>query len=202
MAIRRYDNRLEHLLAIAAKVFAARGFHATSMRDLARATGMSLGGMYYYVSGKDDLLFQIQQRSFTAVLAGAEAIVSEGTDPADRLERFIQQHVTFFAEHMSEMQVLSHEAESLSAERQTDINRLKRRYVNLLLGLIREATSACEPERDSRVAAYALFGMMNWIYTWYDPAGPIAPNALADQFSALFLHGLLTATPSSLPHGG
>ena len=63
------DRRLDHLLATASRVYAEQGYHCTTMRELARATGMSLAGMYHYVSGKDELLYLIQERCFTAVLA-------------------------------------------------------------------------------------------------------------------------------------
>src|SRR5262245_54412647 len=126
-----FDARLEQILAVTAKVFADKGFHPTTMRDVSRATGMSLAGLYHYIKGKDELLFLIQQDSFMRVLAGAEAAIAQGHTPADRLERFIRHHVTFFASHMSEMKVLSHEANSLAGRRLTTINGLKRRYVDL-----------------------------------------------------------------------
>ncbi len=196
-----YDERLEYLLSRAAQAFAAKGFHSTSMRELSRVTGMSLAGMYYYVSGKDELLFRIQERCFARVLDEAQDAVRAGTDAVDRLRRFVHHHVTFFAEHMDEMKVLSHEAWSLSSERQAVIDALKRRHVALLERLLEEVRFAPHTALDSRVAAYALFGTMNWIYTWYDPSGPIAPEALAERFSNLFLHGVLP-TPTSVPHGG
>ncbi len=124
-----YDERLQHLLATAANIFAAHGFHSTTMRDLSRATGMSLAGMYYYVEGKDELLFLIQERCFTEILTGARAAIAAETYPLERLRRFIRHHVGFFTAHMAEMKVLSHEAESLSGERWETINRLKRTYV-------------------------------------------------------------------------
>src|SRR5574341_1536262 len=108
MATMPYDERLEHLLSVAARVFADQGYHATTMRDLARATGMSLAGMYYYVEGKDELLFLMQERCFQQVLAGATAAVADGATPAERVTRFIEHHVGFFTSHMSEMKVLSH----------------------------------------------------------------------------------------------
>lgn len=195
-----FDTRLEHLLAAAARVFAAKGYHATTMRDLSRASGMSLAGMYYYVRGKDELLYLIQERCFTRVLEEAQAALEAVDDPAERLRAFIHHHVTFFAAHRAEMKVLSHEAESLSRQRLSGITALKRRYVNLLLRLIADACPDAElPHRT--VLAYALFGMMNWIYTWYDPAGPLAPPALADHFSQLYLQGLLNAVPASATHG-
>ena len=195
-----YDDNLDRLLAIASGVFAQKGYHPTTMRDLARATGMSLAGMYHYVQGKDELLYLIQERCFTRVLEGGEAVVADDGPAVDRLRRFIRHHVTFFAAHMSEMKVLSHEALSLSDERVSGINALKRRYVAILTNLVREVTH--DSDTNSTVAAYALFGMMNWIYNWYDPHAAVGPEALADHFAAIYLHGLTAPSPASVPHGG
>ena len=201
MATIPYDERLEHLLRTAARVFAEKGYHATTMRDLARATGMSLAGMYYYVQGKDELLFVIQERCFQQVLAGATAAVAETSSPVERVTRFIHHHLGFFASHMSEMKVLSHEARSLTGPRLDKVNRLKRRYVDLLARLIADLDTDGDGRPDPRIAAYGLFGMMNWIYTWYDPKGPVSPETLADHFAQLFLTGAL-GSPSAVAQGG
>jgi AcrR family transcriptional regulator len=183
--MRSYDQRLEHLLHQAARVFAEKGYHSTSMRDLAAASGMSLAGMYYYVRGKTQLLQLIQERCFEQVLAGAEAAVAPASDAVERIAAFIRHHVTFFASHMAEMKVLSHEAAALTGSARQRVRALKRRYVDLLEGLLREAAPAA-PASERSAAAFALFGMMNWIYTWYDPAGPLDPPQLAGLFARIF----------------
>jgi TetR/AcrR family transcriptional regulator, cholesterol catabolism regulator len=189
-------------MSVSARVFAEQGYDCTTMRELSRATGMSLAGMYHYVRGKDELLYLIQKQCFTSVLAGAEGRLAEHTDETavDRLRAFVDHHIRFFAAHMSEMKVLSHEAGALSAERIDGINALKQRYVDLLVGLVREVSEAgTAPDHvDPVVAAYALFGMMNWIYNWYDPAGPVRPKELSRQFAELFLHGLGAPVPSTV----
>jgi len=200
--MRPYDERLDHLLARAAKVFAERGYHSTTMRDLAAASGMSLAGMYYYVKGKEELLSLIEERCFTRVLDGARraiAAVPGGGDPLERLQAFIRHHVTFFAAHMPEMKVLSHEANSLTGERLRRVNAIKRRYVDLLEGLLKDAAPD-ESAVERSAAAYALFGMMNWIYNWYDPAGEIDPERLAGLIARIFIGGFAEAR--STVHGG
>ena len=194
-----YDRRRDHLLAIAARVFADRGFHRTSMRDLSRETGMSLAGMYYYVKGKEDLLFQIQKACVERVGAGAAAAVAARARPEERLLAFVRHHVLFFAEHKAEMKVLSHEAGSLSGEMLETVRGLERGYADLCLGLLAEIEAARAPgtaAADRAVAAYALFGMMNWIHTWYDPAGRLSPDDLAATLGRLFLHGFSGAAPA------
>src|SRR5207245_1655747 len=86
--MRPYDERLDHLLARAAKVFAERGYHSTTMRDLAAASGMSLAGMYYYVKGKEELLSLIEERCFTRVLDGARRAIARhrGDRPAGAVQ--------------------------------------------------------------------------------------------------------------------
>lgn len=183
--MRPYDQRLEHLLRQAAQVFAAKGYHSTTMRDLAAATGMSLAGMYYYVRGKAELLQLIQERCVTRVLAGASAAVQAVADPRDKLRAFIAHYVTFFSTHMSEMKVLSHEAAALSGAGRQRVHAIKRRYVDLIETLLQDLLpDASAGERSA--ATFALFGMMNWIYTWYDPAGALDPPQLAELFAQIF----------------
>ena len=185
-----YDHRKERLLAAAARVFAATGFAGTSMRDLAKASAMSLAGIYYYSEGKDDLLFQIQKSCFDKVTVGASSIVSRASDPQEKLAAFIKHHVEYFVAHMAEMKVLAHEAESLSGTMLEEITRLKRAYVDLLVDLLAALDGTNGAERQRRqVAAYTLFGMMNWIYTWYRPDGSIGADELADTITRLFLNG-------------
>jgi len=191
--MRRYDERLDHLLTQAARVFAEKGYHPTTMRDLAGASGMSLAGMYYYVRGKEELLALIQERCFTRVLEGAKRAVAASADPVERLQAFIRHHVTFFAQHMAEMKVLSHEPDR-------GVSAIKRRYVDLLEALLRDAAPE-EAAVDRSAAAYALFGMMNWIYNWYDPAGEIDPRRLADLIARIFLGGFVEAPEAHITHG-
>src|SRR3989442_14271569 len=199
--MRPYDERLDQFLSRAAKLFADQGYHSTTMRDLAAATGMSLAGMYYYVRGKEELLYRIQDRCFARVRAGAERAVT-GLADADALEplhAFMRHHVTFFAAHMAEMKVLSHEANSLTGERQRKVSAIKRRYVALLEGLLKDVAPD-EPAVERSAAAYLLFGMMNWIYNWYAPAGEIDPERLAELIARTFVGGFAEAR--SPVHGG
>ena len=197
--MRPYDERSDALLAHAARVFAERGYHSTTMRDLAAASGMSLAGIYYYVKGKEELLYLIQERCFTRVWEGAKAEVAKSTDPLDRLQALIRHHVTFFADHMAEMKVLSHEATGLTGEPRRRVNAIKRRYVDLLEALLRDAVPE-EIAADRSAAAYVLFGMMNWMYNWYDPAGALDPERLAGLITRIFLGGF--AESRSTVQGG
>lgn len=184
------DARLEHLLRTAARVFARSGFHSTSMRDLAAASGMSLAGMYYYVRGKDELLALVQERCFDRVMDGALVAVAAVRGPAARLRAFVRHHVLFFTEHMAEMKVLSHEADSLSGAHAQALRSRKKAYSALLADLVDDLVPGAS-SHERGVQAYAVFGMMNWIYTWYKPGGPTTPDQLAERLADLALRSLV-----------
>ncbi|MEO8030274.1 MAG: TetR/AcrR family transcriptional regulator [Gemmatimonadota bacterium] len=191
-----FDQRLQQLLSTASRTYAERGFHATSMRDLSAASGMSLAGIYHYVRSKQELLGLIQDRCFAEVSAGAHAAVDAASGAEGRLRAFIHHHVVYFTGHMDEMKVLAHEEAQLAGAMRSQVRRRKKEYVTLLSGLL---AAVERPTVDSKVAAYALFGMINWIYTWYQPGGNIPPAQLADQLTELFLGGYIRGDGRLLP---
>ena len=202
MAVTAKDQKLDALLSAAARVFAERGYHQTSMRDLARASGVSLAGLYYYVESKEELLYLIQRRNFEQVIAGMRERLVGATDPVDRLMRYIDNHLDYFASHMAEMKVLSHEAGALSGESFEAVEQMKREYTRALMDILAGIEESHGPAHaNRRVAAYSLFGMMNWIYNWYDPLGDLGVELLAQNIGRIFLGGYvgLPVANSSLP---
>jgi AcrR family transcriptional regulator len=202
MAVANKDQKLDALLSAAARVFAERGYHQTSMRDLARASGVSLAGLYYYVESKEELLYLIQRNNFERVIAGMQERLAGATDPVDRLMRFIDNHLDYFATHMAEMKVLSHEAGALSGDWLHGVDEMKRAYTRALMDILAAIEDAHGPAHaNRRVAAYSLFGMMNWIYNWYDPNGDLGVELLAQNVGRIFLGGYvgLPVAAASLP---
>ncbi len=195
----KYDQKLEFILRNAARIFAEKNYHSTTMRDISRATNVSLAGLYHYCNSKEELLFLIQDNCFGRVLDRLEERLREVEDPLSKLRIFIENHLSFFAANMSEMKVLSHEAESLAGELHTHVSTKKDKYTKLARKILKEIQSdrAGHSEVDLTVATYALFGMMNWIYNWYDPHGKLTVSELVDNVTRLFLHGFVAGMPSS-----
>ena len=190
----RYDQKLEHILRTSARIFAAKGYHSTSMRDISRATGVSLAGLYHYCKSKDELLFLIQDHCFGCVQERLEQRIRKISDPFEKLRTLIDNHLSFFAANMAEMKVLSHEAESLAGELNERVSAKKEKYARLARKILREIQEQqrTKAQIDLTVAAYALFGMMNWIYNWYDPRGKLSVKQLVDNITRLFLSGFLS----------
>lgn len=206
METSRYDDRLSEILRKSSAVMAEKGYHQASMRDISAATGISLSGLYYYFKSKEELLFLIQEHCFGMLLDQLQAELQELSDPRMRLERFIELHIGFFAESMPEMKVLSHEAESLSGEYRSRVTELKRAYTGELSSILDELLSKTDAGRrttqaqaeggaSSRATTFALFGMLNWLYTWYRPDRDPPAQELAEHFAHLFLHGYLSGAP-------
>jgi AcrR family transcriptional regulator len=189
----RYDQKLEFILRTAAHIFAEKSYHSTSMRDISRATGVSLAGLYHYCKSKEELLFLIQDNCFGHVAERLEERLEDVVDPLSKLRIFIENHLSFFVANMAEMKVLSHEAESLEGDLHAQVSTKKDRYTDLARSILSEIaeTQHDKAQIDLTVAMYALFGMMNWIYNWYDPRGKLAVTDLVDNVTRLFLGGFL-----------
>jgi TetR/AcrR family transcriptional regulator, cholesterol catabolism regulator len=187
---RTYDDKLALILRTAASIFAEKGYHDSSIRDISRATGVSLSGLYYYFSSKEELLFLIQDHCFTTLLENLERALEPEPDPLKRFHLTIENHLGFFVNNMKEMKVLSHELDSLGGEFRGEVNAKKRRYTDMVQSVLKGVAPA-KPAVDSRVAVFALFGMMNWIYNWYHPERDVSVPKLADDMSQLFLQGYL-----------
>jgi AcrR family transcriptional regulator len=193
-ASRHYDENLQRILKTAAKIFAEKGFHHTSVRDISRATKMSLSGLYYYFTTKEELLFLIQERCFLTLLQRWEQAADSNLDIRARIRAFAENHLSFFLHNMPEMKVMAHEDESLTGEFNDKILVLKRRYVKVITDLIGELQAREDGKGiDLRVATFALFGMMNWIYTWYQPKRDLPLPQLIEQMLRIYFFGLLKA---------
>src|SRR5262249_40627065 len=165
----RYDQKLLHVLKNSAAIFAEKGYHSTSIRDIARATDMSLSRLYYYFKSKDELLFLIQDYCFTTVVEDCPKLISDVRDPITLLSLLIELHLNYFVKNMNEMKDVNNEANSISRELFSKVNAKKRQYVDLVMNLLDETAREHRiRDLDIRVASFSLFGMMNWIYNWYD----------------------------------
>ena len=198
----KYDQKLEFILRNAARIFAEKSYHSTTMRDISRATSVSLAGLYHYCKSKEELLFLIQDNCFGRVLERLEQRLQDVEDPVARLGIFIENHLSFFAANMAEMKVLSHEAESLAGDLHTHVSTKKDKYTKLARRILKELqqTETLSPQVDLTVATYALFGMMNWIYNWYDPKGKLKVSELVENLTRLFLHGFIAGSSREALH--
>jgi len=188
-------EKLDQLLEAAAELIADRGFEATTIRDVGRKTGQSLAGMYYYFGSKEGLLHQIQYRTFESLLEQQTETAARPGTAEDRLRRLMVGHLDFFARHPNEMKVCTYEQESLTDEYYQSNEALRRRYYHLMAGVVAELMDGRRPtgaeSPRSRHATLFIFGMLNWVFMWYDPTKDTPVGQLADEMLDLVLPGLL-----------
>jgi AcrR family transcriptional regulator len=189
-AASRFDQRLGSILDHATAVFCEKGYEGASMRDLSRATGMSLAGLYYYFESKERLLFLIQKHAFSTILGRLKERLENVTDPEKCVRIFILNHLQYFVSNQQSLKVLSHEDESLRNGMGSEITAIKHEYYRICLGLMQDLRRERRLEFHPRTAVMSLFGMINWIYTWYNPRVDGNAEVLAEQMGDLVLNGI------------
>ena len=188
----RFDRRLAEILEHAIEVFYERGYEGASMRDLSRASGMSLAGLYYYFESKERLLYLLQKHTFSTIVTRLKERLKDANQPEQRIRVFILNHLEYFLSNQKAMKVLSHEDDALKNGFGAEIAAIKREYYHICLDLMDEFKAAKGLEFNSRIAVLSLFGMMNWIYTWYKPRVDADANELARDMGDIFLRGICT----------
>jgi AcrR family transcriptional regulator len=187
----RYDRRLAEILWHATEVFCSKGYEGASMRDLSRASGMSLAGLYYYFESKERLLYLIQKHTFTTIVQRLKARLEGVSDAEERIRIFILNHLEYFLANQAAMKVLSHEAEALKNGFASEVAAVKREYYRICVGLLDDLKGECGLQFSTRIAVLSLFGMMNWIYTWHNPRVDADAVSMAREMGDVFLRGVM-----------
>ena len=189
------EPRWDVVMNSAAALFSMNGFAATSVREVAEHSRLTKAGLYYHIREKEDLLFRICEHSISAILDGAHAALESGDTPRRRLSALIRVHTDFFFAHPQNLTVLNRDMGALSARPRAAIMRLERAYLDLIRGVIRDGQAAGEFRTlDPTVASFTLLTVLNHLHTWYDPAGPIAPDELVRQIEKIVFGGLVEQT--------
>jgi AcrR family transcriptional regulator len=197
----RFDRRLAEIIDYATEVFADKGYEGASMRDLSRLSGISLAGLYYYFESKEKLLYFIQQHTFSTIIERLRERLAASDDPETRIRIFVGNHVDYSVARQKAMKVLSHEDDVLKNGYGTELAATKREYFHICVGLVDDLAAAeglkslgagasAAGGISTRTAVMGLFGMMDWLYTWYNPRIDPDAEVLAREFSDIFLRGI------------
>src|ERR1700722_15043579 len=189
-AATRFDQRLSEIVLHATNVFCEKGYEGASMRDLSRASGMSLAGLYYYFESKERLLFLIQKHTFTTIVQRLKQRLENVDDVEERVRIFILNHLEYFLHNQEAMKVLTHEDDALKNGFGAEIAAIKREYYRICVGLLEGLKKESGLQVSTRTAVMSLFGMMNWIYTWHNPRIDADAEVLAREMGDVFLRGV------------
>jgi AcrR family transcriptional regulator len=200
------DSRQE-ILRTAARLFQQRGYDATSMNDVAAALKLSKGGLYHHFQSKDEILFEIMDHAMQITEERVLTPVRGIADPEERLRALIRLHIeVVLSPRDREITVMLHENHPLPPALRKRINSRKKEYIHFLENLMAEVQNeevqnkevqnktrqshSTKNKVSPRAAAFALLGMINWIYQWYKPEGDLQAQNLIPQFTDLIFGGI------------
>jgi AcrR family transcriptional regulator len=162
-------TRLEEVLQSAANIFFAKGFHATSIEDVARDVGMLKGSLYYYIRSKDDLLFQLLLAGIEDGDAFMARQIDPNGDPVEQLELAIRAQIDYIIRNKIPFGLFLHEFDSLSGKRQHKLTAVMSRYNNRFVNLVRAGQKQGKlMPGEPWIIVNGMLGMCNWLYRWYD----------------------------------
>ena len=193
----RFDATLVGLLTSSARLFADEGYEKASMRKVAQAADMSLPGLYYYVSSKEELLFLIQFQTFGVLSEELESILAHADVPEAHLRQLVESHVRYVVEHLPELKVCTTELDSLEGDFYELVLERRQRYFELARKVLERLTKQDGGSRvEPNLGALYLFGLLNWLVMWFDPKRN-DPAELSDSLVAFFLGGYRGADAGS-----
>jgi AcrR family transcriptional regulator len=192
-------GRREEVYAAALHLFREKGYHATSMQDIAAAVGLYKGSLYHYIDGKDELLVQVFERAMGTLLAAVERIVADSSlAPSAQLRLIVQAHVEAVADNLDALTVYLHDFRALAGESLVKVQAQRERYTQLVGEIVSRGVRLGEFQAaDTGIATLGLIGMCNWVCQWYHPGGRLDATEIGGLFADLLLNGLMVSAISS-----
>ena len=179
----------EEILIAAAQIFSQKGFHATSMQDIAQAVNLQKASLYHHVSSKQEILVDVLDRALDLLINRMQEVMALPLAPDEMLRQAMQVYLITLLEQRDLAAVLLLEHRNLDPARHIP---RRDRFEQLWRDLIQQGLEAgvfcCA---DPAMTTRALLGALHWTITWYRPGGTFTPEEIAAQFSDLFLAGLL-----------
>jgi len=192
----RYDKRLAEILRVSARLMAKQGYEKTSVRQVAKQAKVTLSGLYYYIAGKEDLLFLIQFHTFDSLVRTLKERLADCQSPEDALRAVINTHLDHFLVHMDELKVCARELETLTGKPHRTVFLLRREYFAMTLAVVRKLAAHNGKRLNPEIVTLSLFGALNWMYQWYNPKRDVSAEQIEKELTQLFL-GALGSTGGS-----
>ena len=181
------------ILEAAAQIFSQKGYHATSMQDIASAVDLKKASLYHHISSKQEILLALLNQALDLVIAQVNEALSVEAPYPEKLRRAMRTYLETLVANRELSAVLLFEYRSLEGQRFSQHTIRRDRFERLWRDQIQSGVDAgifrCQAPAP---AARALLGMMNWTITWYRPEGPSSPQEIADQYAGMLINGLLT----------
>ncbi|HEV2011304.1 MAG TPA: TetR/AcrR family transcriptional regulator [Candidatus Limnocylindria bacterium] len=177
-------NRQEEILAAAGRIFQRKGYHGTSVRDIADAVGLLKGSLYHYIRSKEELLARLFEGLLEDTVGELEAIARRDAGAADRLRDMVRAYARAIIANQGAVGLYLRDWRSLPVRELAGLAARRRRMRTLFSGVIADGARAGElAPGDPNVATLAILGMCNWMYEWYRPDGRLTRDAVIDELA-------------------
>lgn len=187
----RRGDRKDQIVAAAKELFHTKGYHATSVRDIADSLGILSGSLYAHINSKEDLLYAIADEAADQFVEQLTPVLNAPGTATDRLRLAMRNHMQIIAEHLSTASVFFHEWRSLDPERRESIKEKREHVERVFRQLVEEGVASGEfGAVNPKFAALLVLSALNWAYQWYSPDGALGPDDIADTYAELVLTGL------------
>jgi AcrR family transcriptional regulator len=188
------NERLAEVYRAAAQIILRKGYDATSVNDIANALGMTKAGLYHYISGKKELLYDIMSFGLDELRDECVIPAHSIADPAERLHFTIRKHAQLVTRGQGAITILVDEITALTPAQNRKITARKRDYFDKLRDTLNElkAEGKLQQDIDVTTATFSILGMINWLSRWYRPDGPLTPDQIGEEISKIVLYGLIS----------
>jgi len=174
----------------AAELFSTRGYLATSIDDIAEAARISKGKVYYYFKSKAEILHFVCSKYVQLDLENLEESLKQKQDTLEKIRYIINHHISHYTTHTFAAKTLIKEAYSLPQKYLKQVKAMERQYFEITANVISQFPGVNERKEIVTTLTFTLYGMMNWVYSWYDPKGRVKPNELSDLIFRIFTSGI------------
>jgi AcrR family transcriptional regulator len=189
---RRKAAREDQLLEVATRLFKEKGYHNTSMRDLADALGLQKASLYYYIESKEALLLRLLKRGSTLLGAEIDQIYAADLPPAEKLRRALENHAITVMEHLNLVSVYLQEYRSLPPQRLQEVLTMRQHYEQVLAQILEDGIASGDFRPvNVKMAVLGFLGMLNWTHQWFSPNGELSPQEIAAILADLALGGVV-----------
>jgi AcrR family transcriptional regulator len=180
-----------HLIAkVAAELFSTKGYLATSVDDIAEAARISKGKVYYYFRSKTEILYFICSKYVELDLENLEQSLKDMEKPIEKIRFIINHHIDLYTTHPFAAKTILKEAYSLPKKNLKEVKEMERKYFEITANVISEFLGVRARKEIVTPLTFTLYGMMNWVYSWYNPKGPVKPNELSNLIFTIFTNGI------------
>jgi AcrR family transcriptional regulator len=182
-------KKLTSIAKVSSQLFAAKGYMETSVDDIAAASKVTKGGIYHYFVSKIDILYYICATYVDLDHAGLDQSLGEIPDVSEKIRHIIFHHIDHYVHHPAAAKTILHESFNLPPRLLKEIRAKERRYFEIVSATIKDFLGEKASKDLVTTLTFTLFGMMNWIYKWYNPKGAINPTELSRIIYETFAEG-------------